>query len=307
LRPDLLQGWMYHGNLAAQMMAAALPASVPVTWGICNGVLCDEKLVTSMTVWLGARLSRLPARIITDSAASAEAHQRRLNFSASRWEVIPNGFDLEQFQPCARARSEVRAELSAPANALLVGLVGRYHPVKDHAGFLEAAALIRRQTPQAKFLLAGSGIGSNPVLMKQAAALGLIDVVHLLDERADVHRIMAALDIAVCSSYSESFPNVVGEAMCCGVPCVVTDVGSTAYLVGDTGLVVPPRDPLALANACGELIRLGGDGRRALGRAARGRIAERFSIASIAARYERLYEQVIGEKRGAKSQDQCAA
>ena len=299
LRPDLLQGWMYHGNLAAQMVAPLLPSGTPVIWDVC-ATQCDlrqEKFSTALTIWLGARLSRWPNCILTDSEASARMHRRQLKYNASRWVIIPNGFDLERFHPSVEARAELRAELSLAPDKLLIGLIGRYHAVKDQAGFLEAAALLRQRTPEAHFVLAGRGVDSSPALRERTAALGLSGSVALWGERADVPRIAAALDIAVSASYSESFPNVVGEAMCCGVPCVVTDVGDSAYLVGETGLVVPPRNPDALAEACRELVRRGSEGRRALGLAARERIARQFSIGAIVQRYEEFYSQALKQRR----------
>jgi glycosyltransferase involved in cell wall biosynthesis len=297
LGPDLLQGWMYHGNLAA-LAAAKLSAPVPVVWNICATIstLRKAKLSTAVAIWLGARLSRWPGRIISDSKASARIHQDELKFCATRWEVIPNGFDTEQFQPCGQARAAVRAELSLPGDALLFGLIGRYHPVKDHAGFLEAAALLRRREPRAHFLLAGRGVGDNPVLAGQARELGLAGAVQFMAETMDVPRLASALDIAVSSSYSESLPTVIGEAMSCGVPCVVTDVGDSAWLVGDTGMVAPTRNPAALADACAQLAAAGAERRRALGQAARQRIIQEFSLDAFAARYERVYREELEHK-----------
>jgi glycosyltransferase involved in cell wall biosynthesis len=263
-----------------------------------------QKFSTAAAIWLGARLSGWPDRIISDSMASAQVHRERLRFSGARWEVIPNGFDLDQFRPCDKARGEIRSEFSIPDEALLVGLIGRYHPVKDHTCFLEAAAFLRRKRPEARFMLVGPEVGDNSFLRERAATLGLADTVHLVDEREDIPRITAALDIAISSSYSESFPNVVGEAMSCGVPCVVTDVGDSALLVADTGLVVPARDPAALAGACNDLAARGRKGRQALGRLARQRIAERFSINAVAPLYEKIYEQTLAPRMAQWAVDQ---
>ena len=210
-----------------------------MVWNIrgSHHILSEEKLLTAATIWIGARLSALPSRIVANSVVSAELHQRRLGFSKHRWTIIPNGFELEKFTPSENARSEVRSELGLPPNTLLIGLIGRYHPVKDHANFLRAAGIFRKHAPDVHFLLAGSGVdGSNAALREQRAALGLLECTHLLGERNDMSRITAALDIASSSSSSEAFPNVIGEAMSCGIPCVVTDVGDSAWLVGDTGL-----------------------------------------------------------------------
>src|SRR3984893_5492922 len=251
-KPHLLQGWMYHGNLAAQAAAVTLEGKRPVLWNIrgSHPHLTDEKFMTAATIWIGARLSPLPTRIIANSVVSAELHQRHLGFSRHRWAIIPNGFELEKFTLSENARSEVRSELGVQQDTLLVGLIGRYHPVKDHANFLRAARIFRKAAPGAHFLMAGTGVDdSNAALREQRTALGLLECTHLLGERNDMSRITAALEIASSSSSSEAFPNVIGEAMSCGVPCVVTDVGDSAWLVGDTGLSAPARNSDALSEA----------------------------------------------------------
>jgi len=308
--PHLLQGWMYHGNLAAQAAAVTLAEKTPVVWNIrgSHHILNEEKFLTAATIWLGARISALPSRIVANSVVSAELHQRHLGFSRHRWAIIPNGFELEKFTPSENARSEVRSELGLPPNTMLIGLIGRYHPVKDHASFLRAAGMFRKDAPDTHFLLAGAGVDvSNAALREQRAALGLLECTHLLGERKDMSRITAALDIASSSSSSEAFPNVIGEAMSCGVPCVVTDVGDSAWLVGDTGLAVPPRDSGGLSRAWMELCSRGASHRRALGASARARIAGHFSMASVATQYEQLYEQILETSSATKGYRRCAA
>jgi glycosyltransferase involved in cell wall biosynthesis len=186
----------------------------------------------------------------------------------------------------------VRSELNVNPDTLLIGLVARLHPMKDHETFLRAAALLHAELPEARFLLVGHGTGPDSVLASRVKALGLQDAVKMLGERADVVRLTAALDIACCTSYSEGFPNSLGEAMACEVPCVTTDVGDCATLVADTGVVIPTRSPAALVDAWRGLHKMGAAGRRALGRAARTRIAERFDMRLITRQYERLYERV---------------
>jgi Glycosyltransferase len=308
--PHLLQGWMYHGNLAAQAAALALPGPPAVAWNIrsAHHLPGGEKFMTGAAIWMGARLSALPSRIVANSKVSAQIHQLRLGFSKHRWTIIPNGFELEKFRPSETARSEIRSELGLPQDTLLIGVIGRYHPVKDHANFLRAAGIFRKRSPAVHFLLAGSGVDAdNAALREQCAAAGLLESAHLLGERNDMARITAALDIATSSSASEAFPNVIGEAMCCGVPCVVTDVGDSACLVGDTGLTVPARDSEALAGAWMNLYAGGDSGRRALGAAARKRIAAHFSIASVTAQYEQMYHQILEAQAEAKGYRRCAA
>src|SRR5579864_9511445 len=135
--------------------------------------------------------------------------------------------------------------------------------MKDHTNFLRAAGLIARRYSNVYFVLAGSGVtADNSTILEIIASEGLQDRIFLLGERSDIPRLTAALDIACSASWSEGFPNTVGEAMACGVPCVVTDVGDSGYLVGNTGLKVSPRCPGAMAEAIGRLIDAGAEYRR---------------------------------------------
>ncbi len=310
LEPDVLQGWMYHANLAALAAAAVLPAKVPVLWNI-RGSHCrlgNEKPATAAAIWMSARLSSRPDRIVNNSRLSASLHEQELGFARGKWEFIPNGFDLVRFRPAPHARQELRAELGIPADAPLVGIVGRDHPMKDHANFLQAAAMAQAIVPDLHFLMAGAGLDpGNPALQDRVSDLGLSGNVHLLGERRDTSRLFAALDLATSSSWAEGFPNAIGEAMSCAVPCVVTDAGDCRRLVGRTGLIVPPRDPAALARGWLELLRAGAATREALGRAARLRIADHFSLRSVSAQYESLYEKVFRESGSRKGAAPCAA
>lgn len=295
LDPDLIQGWMYYGNLGAQLAARFLPRAPATVWNVRQSVpsLAKEKTLTALAIRLGARLSKRPAAIIYNSEKSAAQHES-LGYDGSRARILHNGFDTTAFVPSVEARAAVRAELGLAPDALLVGLIGRFHPAKDHANFLRAAAAVSETHREAHFALSGRGVhGGNEALCETIARLKLGRSVHLLGERQDVARLMASFDIAVSSSAQEGFPNVIGEAMSCGVPCVVTDVGDSAKLVGRTGLVVPPRNADALAQAMLELIRLGRKERAKLGEAARARIRENFLLSSVIARYEALYADVL--------------
>jgi glycosyltransferase involved in cell wall biosynthesis len=298
LKPDLIQGWMYHSCLAGQLANTFSARKAPVLWGIhCSDISpISEKKMTLAMVRLCAPLSRLPANIIFVSQSSHSEH-KSFGYSVKKSRVLPNGIDTKLFVPSAAARLSVRSELGLPDNAFLVGLVGRYHPMKDHANFLRAASLLLKAEPNVHFLLIGRGINpENKTLLGAIQDLGLLNQIHLLGERSDTPRLSAALDIfTLSSSYGESFPNVIGEAMACGVPCVVTDVGDASWIVSETGRVVPRRDPGALANAWSELITLGEEERKALGKAARFRVMERFPLESVVAQYEALYESALAE------------
>jgi len=204
--------------------------------------------------------------------------------------VVRNGIDLTHFQPNAVARRCIREELNIPNGTLLVGLLGRFDPQKDHRNFVVAAALLLHKWPHVRFVLCGERINwDNASLTGWIDEQGIRDRCHLLDRRDDMPRVMAAMDIVVSSSLGESFPNVVAEAMSCEVPCVVTDVGDSAVIVGDTGRVVPPRNPMALSDAMLGLVTLNRETRCHLGMTARRRIQEHFALPNSVSRYQDLY------------------
>lgn len=298
VKPDVIQGWMSHGNLTAQLGRLFSPGRVAVVWNIRQTLdsLHREKPLTRLTIRLGALLSGKPDVILYNSRTGL-AHHEAIGYRVDRTLLIPNGFDVTQFAPSAVARHSVRAELGVAPATLLVGCIARYHPVKDHPNFLQAAATLLKTLPGVQFVCVGKGVDwDNNALRQLVRELKLTGRVHLLGERHDIPRIAAALDIAVSSSFDESFPNVVGEAMSCGVPCVVTDISDLPRIVGDTGKVVPPRDFGAMATALRELVEIGPRGREALGRAARARIEDCFHLDSVVAKYEALYEAATSEE-----------
>ena len=310
LRPDVVQTWMYHADLIGGV-AAKIAGRARIVWGIHNSTL-DPATTQRTTRWTVAASSRLshyvPDAIICVSQASRDLHVGA-GYDPGKFVVIPNGFDLEQLRPDAESRREARRELGVDDASVLIGLVARVHPQKDHLNFVRAAGLLARRRPEVRFLLCGGagfqgGPDASPKNGDLVAAIereGLVARFLLLGQREDVPRIMSALDVgALSSSYGEAFPLVIGEAMACGVPCVVTDVGDSGHLVGDTGRVVPPRDPAALAAAWEELVDLGAEGRVRLGRAARARIEAHFSLAQVAAGYAGLYRRLLAAAAGAR-------
>jgi glycosyltransferase involved in cell wall biosynthesis len=294
LRPLLVQGWMYHGNLVAQIAKSFLPRPVPILWNIRHSVynLAYEKLLTQWLIRLGAKLSNRPEKIIYNSKVSAAQH-KALGYASQNKVVISNGFDTGLFAPSEEIRLQVRRELGLFPSARVIGLIGRYHAQKNHPNFIRAAAHLSNSHADVHFLMAGRNVDvNNKELMDLIHDVKLIHKFHLLGERKDINTLMAGLDIASSSSsFGEGFPNVIGEAMACEVPCVVTDVGDSPLVVGETGIVVPPKNPLALANAWKELLDMGIEQRKNLGKLARERIISNYSLKSIASQYELLYSQ----------------
>jgi glycosyltransferase involved in cell wall biosynthesis len=297
IAPQLIQGWMYHGNLMASMATPAVRKNAlrrkpPVLWNIRQTVydLRHERWLTAKFIRLGVRLSTGPAAIIYNSQTSATQHQD-LGYCAEKRVIIPNGFDCQVLRPDEAARKAVRAELRVTDDTLVVGMVARYHPMKDHVGFFKAAAMVVRSHPQTRLVLAGTGVSfKQPELAEAVRQNEIQDRVILLGERSDIPRLNNAFDIGCsASAWGEGFSNSIGEAMACGVPCAVTDVGDSAYLVANSGFVAPPHDPETLANAIVRLIEIGRSGRQQLGVKARQRIETEFSLPAIVRRYEDLY------------------
>ncbi|BDG03436.1 glycosyltransferase family 4 protein [Anaeromyxobacter oryzae] len=297
-RPDLVQTWMYHSDLLGGL--AGRLARVPVVWNVRDSFLDPRqaKLTTRATQKACAALSRvIPTRIVACSEAGRKG-QISAGYDGRKFVVIGNGFDPSRFRPDAEARASVRAELSLDPNTPLVGLIARYDPVKDHATFLAAARVVAEHAPSARFVLAGAGITlGNEALSAEIERNAVLGRVHLLGRRDDVPRLTAALDVACSSSYTEGFSNTIGEAMACGVPCVVTDCGDSAYIVGDSGKVVPPRDPVLLGNAIVSILSSTPDERRLLSAAARSRVTEMFTLDAVAEKYQNLYSSIAGAAR----------
>jgi glycosyltransferase involved in cell wall biosynthesis len=293
--PDLVHTWMYHADLVGGI-AARLAGVRRVAWAIHNSTL-DPGVVKASTravVRACAALSgRVPDAILCCSDVARRIHVG-YGYPDPRIEVIPNGLDIGRFAPDPHARHRLRAELGIAPGAPLVGLVARWDPQKNHAGFLRAAAAVRAARPETRFVLAGTRIeDGNPELAALVGAHGLRDAVRLLGPRDDVPQLMAGLDLLVSASvYGEAFPIVLGEAMACGVPCVATDVGDSALIVADTGRIVPPSDDAALAGAIVALLGATPEARRALGERARERIAGNFDIERVARRYEAFYDRL---------------
>lgn len=295
IQPDLIMTWMYHSSLLIQGITLLLFKKFPVVWNIRHSIysLDHEKKTTKLIIKLLALLSKFPTKIIYNSQIASQQHYK-LGYSSQKSFLIPNGFIVDTFIPSSLAYQQLRQELNIPSDAIIIGRIARYHPMKDYSNLLNGAVKLLKNNPQLHFVLVGPNIDNdNAELTQEIQELGINNNIHLLGIRADTPMLNAGFDIAcTTSAWGEGFPNVLGEAMCCEVPCVVTDVGDSAWVVGDTGLVVPPRDSQALAEAWKKLIE-DGKLRKNLGIKARQRIINNFAINKIVSNYEHLYEQIL--------------
>jgi glycosyltransferase involved in cell wall biosynthesis len=285
-RPDLLQTWLYHADFLG-MMAVAMTPALPLVWNLrCSDMdlarySWQTRAIRRLLAWSSAAR---PDAVVVNSEAGRRYHAA-LGYRPRRWEMIPNGFDVERFRPDAAARARWRERLGVGTAQPLVGMVARVDPMKDHATFLAAAAELAERRPDAAFLLVGRGTED---LAVPAALDGRL---HALGERGDVAALLPALDLMVLpSAFGEGFPNVLGEAMACGVPCIASDVGDAAAILGETGAIVPPRDARALAASLLAWLDRDPAEQAAGARAARQRIVDSYALPAIIERYQRLYD-----------------
>ena len=290
-KPAILQTWLYHADLIGTA-AAWIARPELLLWNVrCTDItLADSENSIRLVVRLLAMLSGRPDAIVVNSQRGQRDHTR-IGYHPKRWANIPNGVDLRRFHPRDGEKAALRTRLGLRPNATTVGLVARYHPMKDVETFLRAASFFRRNQTNSQFVLSGEGFTpDNSILVAMIEALDLSGYISLLGPRSDIDLIYPTLDaLALCSIYGEGFPNVLCEAMACSVPCVATDVGDSAQIIGDCGLIVPMRNPEALAQGWEALIKRG---LGVVGELARSRITAHFSLDRMCAQYQSLYRSL---------------
>ena len=293
--PELIQGWMYHGNLAALVLRLISGVRSPLFWSIHNTLEPPPDLgpLTRAALAANRALSGSVAGIIYVSEAAARQHERR-GFRADRSLVIPNGTDCGLFVSKPENRARLRKALGVPGDVPLVGTFARWASMKGHGNLFAAAAQLMARGVRLHLVLAGSGMSpDNPDLTAALRGADLIADCSCLGVRHDIPDLMAGLDAFVLPSlYGEAFPLVLGEAMATEVPCIATDVGDSRLILGSTGEVVPPGDVGALTAALARLVALPAEERARLGRLGRDRVVALFSLQKMGDAYERLYLSV---------------
>lgn len=290
-RPDVIQTWMYHSDLLAGIVAR-LAGFNNVVWCVRNTSIPQGKFsITYLIVKVCAFFSRLIPRSIVCCAHAGLNYHLNLGYDFRRMVVIPNGFDGSILKPETLSKNAIRDFYGLPQDVLIVGIVGRFDPLKGYDVFIEAAAITERVFDKPiLFLMIGRDLdGKNKNLLNLIDQRGGGANFKLMGEQSEISKIMFALDLFCLSSKAEGFPNVVAEAMLMEIPCVVTNVGDAAIIVGTTGIVVPPSRPDLLASGMLELAGMSLLKRQELGRNARRYIIENFDIKLIARRYLDLY------------------
>jgi glycosyltransferase involved in cell wall biosynthesis len=299
-RPDVVQTWMYHADLLGGV-AARLLGFRTVLWGIrslySGRVSWSARTASRLCAWLSGSV---PAAIVAVSAQAAEEHSRR-GYASGKMLVIPNGYDCQQLRPDRPAGSALRSAWAVAPDEFLVGMVARWDALKDHANLLAALQPLMAEESRVRCVLVGPGMqAGNAELGELLERYALRSRIVLAGARDDLSAVMNALDLHVLSSSSEAFPNVVAEAMACGTPCVVTDVGEAAAIVGGHGWCVPPGNSPALCAAIRTALTvLRSADAPALRAACRARIVEGFSQERMAAAYAAAWSEAF-ESRAAR-------
>ena len=293
-RPAIVQTWMYHADLMGGL-AARLAGCCSVVWNIRSTNIPQGAL--SVTFWV-VRLCAIfsyfiPDRIICCANSVKMAHIK-LRYVAHKMIVVQNGFDFSAFEIDSQTRQMARLELGFNSGDIVIGVVGRFDPLKDFHNFVTAASYVSLKCANVKYLMIGRGNEwSNPTLCDWIERSGLIDKFYLAGQKNDITYYFSALDIFCLSSVSEGFPNVVVEAMAMQLPCVVTSAGDAAEILGDNGFIVPVKDSMALADALLRMRYLDPKIRKNLGVRGAEKVRTEYGIEKISRKYEEIYSLIL--------------
>lgn len=293
IRPDVVHGYMSFASGLSLLVGQV--ARAKVVWSLRASNMDYRRYVWTAGVAfkVGARLSRFADLIILNSYAGKQHHVASGYYSA-RMIVIHNGIDTERYCPHPLAGQQMRRRWGIAEEETAIGLVGRLDFMKDHPVFLQAAAQLTLEWPNVRFVCVGAGSQAYTAeLQALSERLGLGKRLIWAGIVSDMPAVYNALDLLASTSYGEGFSNVIGEAMACGVPCVVTDVGDSALIVGETGNVVSAKDPEALARAWQRMLSMSPAERRALGAKARDRILTHFSRSTMVAATEAALAHLV--------------
>ena len=293
IRPQILHGYLDMSNLRCLLIGKIL--GLKVVWGVRSSYKNHPKYswIERWLFKLVIQMSRFPDLIITNSFAGKE-YFIKSGSSSRNIVVINNGIDIRKFHPNRKAGEKLRIQWGIKNEQILIGLVGRFDPIKDHPTFIKAAAIVAKQNPLARFICIGSGNEAyKEELNKQVDGRGLSEKFIWAGHMEDMTAAYNSLDVLCLSSYGEGFPNAVGEAMACGIPVVTTNVGDAAEIIGDIGKVVAVGDDQQLAK---ELIRFAAMPRaslRKLGIKSRERIKQKYSLQFMVANTAKALSALI--------------
>ncbi|MGD9637490.1 MAG: glycosyltransferase [Alphaproteobacteria bacterium] len=291
-KPDILQTWLYHADFLG-LIVGKLCGIKHILWNIrCSNMdMSKYSLISKIILKALVFLSHYPEAIIFNSYSGKAFHQK-IGYKNSNWIYFPNGFDMAKYQTREKAQAKLKTDLKLADDAFIIGHIARFDPMKDHFSFVKACEIVSQQLPNAVFVLIGKGVDNDNLDLKNEIENSkLSNKTFLLGECLDLSLIYGAFDVLCLSSiFGEGFPNVLGEAMACGVPCVTTDVGDAKEIVKDTGITVPIKDPVKMAEAIMQLSdkALNAD----FGSKAVLRIKNEYSLVKCIDNYNKYYQSI---------------
>lgn len=301
--PQVVQTWAYHADLVGGL-AARIATNAPVLWNIRHATLdpqLDSKNVRRSAKLCGRLSQWIPSKILLNSEAAVPVHAAA-GYRQDIMQVIPNGFDTKLFRPMPEQGRAIRAELAIDLNSPVVGMCGRFHPHKGQAQFVRVAAELAKRNTQTQFIMVGHHCdAANRELHTWIQEAGLIGRVHLLGSRRDMPCVLSAMDVYLLPSLTEGMPNVIGEAMACGVPVVASNVGDAGKLLNGCGQLVPPNDIRATTLAVDRYLQMSDAERKAIGQQGRNHIEQHYALPAIATQYEQAWHHALKERNRATS------
>lgn len=294
IKPNVVQTWMYHADLIGGI-SAKLAGISNVIWGVrTTEVALDGKPGIKLIQKVNAFLSKFIPKYIVCAANASLASHTAIGYDSTKMLVIPNGFDIEKFQFNLEKRTQIRSHFKIDDSNLVIGSVGRFHTDKDQKNFIEAALSLCESYPNLRFMMVGRNVDfTNPEIFDWIGSSTYKDRFILCGQRSDVVDCMSAMDVFCLHSKTEGFPNVLGEAMTLGLPCISTNVGDAKVLLGDTGFLVESANTSELALAMKNMVDLQTDERFKLGSKAKSRILENFTMAKCNDQFQNLYEKIL--------------
>lgn len=286
----IYQGWMYHGNVMAHLVAL-IKKPERLYLGIRQTLynIKNEKFLTQIFIKADALLSSRAEKTIYVAHSAVEQHLN-VGYSSDNVMIIPNGFDTSYLQFSENHKNKIRSELKLANDAFVIGHVARYHKMKDHLTFFKAVIPLVEKNKNIHVVLVGKNVTPDKEWSSLLDHSQSKNQIHFLGIRNDVHELNSAFDIAVSSSsYGEGFSNSIAESMCCGLPCVVTDIGDSGWIVQETGRIVPARSAEEMQKALDYFINLDKNEFNQYRQKARQRIVDCFSIEQTSQTYMTLW------------------
>lgn len=291
--PDIIHGTMYEGGVLGSVLRRFLPKKPNIIWTVHEGLenYRQESLRKQLQLRFWGLLSSLPDCLMYVSYLNREQHLN-WGFDNQKATVMTNGVNTQRFYPNPNAKHAIRKELGIPQDSFVIGITARFHPVKNHIGFINSAAILSKTHPETHFMMVGTHIDQENTVLTDLIEKYQLNNMHLLGNREDIPEVVNAYDIAALTSFGEAFPLTLGEAMASAVPCVATDVGDNDYIIKATGRVVPVNNDQAMAMAWQTLLEMDKEDFKQLGQEASERVLKKFTLAQQVQQHESLYQQL---------------